>query len=126
MRAAQISELKQPPGPAELDGGGSVTIEAVALNPIDINVGNGAFYGGHPPLPYVPGCEAAGRTPEGELVYLFGDGRGIAKTGFLAERVDVPDDLPVRGCRRASTRLSRPSQASPASPDGCRSRGRRR
>ncbi|MGH2972156.1 MAG: zinc-binding dehydrogenase [Gaiellaceae bacterium] len=67
----------------------------MALNPIDISVGTGVFYGGHPPLPYVLGVEAAGRREDGRLVYLFGEARGVAKDGFLAERVAVPDDLPL-------------------------------
>ena len=72
-----------------------VSIEAVALNPIDVAVGNGVFYGGHPPLPYEPGCEAAGRTDDGGLVYLFGEGRGSARTGFLVERVEFPAELAI-------------------------------
>jgi len=96
MRAAHVRELKAPPEPVEVEGSGTVAVEAVALNPLDVAVGSGAFYGGHPPLPYAPGCEAVGRTEDGELVYLFGDGRGIAKDGFLAEHVDVPADLPLR------------------------------
>ncbi len=125
MRAALITELGEPPRPAELDepqpqrGETAVAVEAVALNPLDVAVGTGVFYGGHPPLPYPPGCEAAGRTEDGALVYLlplpyppgceaagrtedgalvylFGDGRGIAKPGFLAERVVVPAALPLR------------------------------
>lgn len=102
MRGALIGELKSPPEPAELEeplagvGETVVTVEAVALNPLDVAVGSGVFYGGHPPLPYPPGCEAAGRNEAGELVYLFGDGRGIATPGFLAERVAVPADLPLR------------------------------
>ena len=90
MRGAQITELGSPPEVVELADTDGVRIEAVALNPLDVAVGSGVFYGGHPPLPYVPGCEAAGRTEDGALVYLFGDGRGVAKPGFLAERVDVP------------------------------------
>lgn len=96
MRAARIRELKAPPEPVELPDEDGIAVEAVALNPLDVAVGSGVFYGGHPPLPYVPGCEAAGRDADGALVYLFGDGRGIAKPGFLAERVDVPDGLPLR------------------------------
>jgi NADPH2:quinone reductase len=96
VRAAQIVELKAPPRVVELDDVAGIRIEAVALNPVDVNVGSGVFYGGHPPLPYVPGCEAAGRTDDGSLVYLFGEGRGIAQDGFLAERVAVPEDLPLR------------------------------
>jgi len=101
VRGALLTELKQPPAPAGLDeprpGEGEVLvqIEAVALNPLDLSVGSGAFYGGHPPLPYAPGCEAVGRTADGALVYLFGDGRGVARDGFLAERVAVPADLPL-------------------------------
>lgn len=102
MRGAQVTELGQPPDPAELDapepgpGEVAVRIEAVALNPLDLAVGSGVFYGGHPPLPYAPGCEAAGRLEDGTPVYLFGDGRGVGKPGFLAETVAVPADLPLR------------------------------
>ena len=52
MRAAQIRELTAPPAVVEVEDAGRITIEAVALNPLDIAVGNGLFYGGHPPLPY--------------------------------------------------------------------------
>jgi NADPH:quinone reductase len=97
VRAAHVVELKQPPRVVDVDGpADGIVVEAVALNPLDVNVGSGAFYGGHPELPYVPGCEGVGRTGDGALVYLFGDGRGIARPGFLAERVDVPADLPLR------------------------------
>lgn len=96
MRAAHIAELKSAPRPVELDDAPGLEIVAVSLNPLDLAIGNGAFYGGHPPLPYVPGCEAVARADGGALVYLFGDGRGIARDGFLAERIEVPDELPLR------------------------------
>lgn len=99
MRGALITALGEPPAVAELeepDGGDVLTVEAVSLNPLDIAVGSGAFYGGHPPLPYAPGCEAAARTADGALVYLFGDGRGVGKPGFLAERVAVPSGIALR------------------------------
>lgn len=95
VRGARIAALKQPPEVVELPDVDGVRIEAVALNPLDIAVGSGVFYGGHPPLPYVPGCEAAGRLDDGTLVYLFGEGRGAARDGFLAERVEVPESLPL-------------------------------
>jgi NADPH2:quinone reductase len=97
MRAARIAELGRPPVVAEVDepsGGTILEVEAVALNPIDVAVGSGRFYGGHPPLPYVPGCEAVGRV-DGKLVYAFGDGRGVSKDGFAAERVAVPEEMLV-------------------------------
>jgi len=100
VRAAQVVELGRPPQAVEIDGDGALEVVAVALNPVDLAVAAGRFYGGHPPLPYVPGCEAVGRR-DGARVYAFGDGRGTVKAGFLAERVDssaaldapVPDGL---------------------------------
>jgi NADPH2:quinone reductase len=92
VRGAQVVELGSPPVVAEIDGDGALEVAAVALNPVDLAVAAGRFYGGHPALPYVPGCEAVGRR-EGERVYVFGDGRGTAKDGFLAERVDIPSEL---------------------------------
>ena len=94
MRAAQIAELGKPPEAVESDGGGPIAIVAVALNPLDLAVAAGRFYGGHPPLPYVPGCEAVGRR-DGARQYLFGEGRGTARDGFLVERVDFPLSLAV-------------------------------
>jgi NADPH:quinone reductase len=94
MRAAQIVELGKPPEPADVDRDGAIEIVAVALNPLDLAIAAGRFYGGHPPLPYVPGCEAVGRR-DGERVYLFGEGWGIRRDGFLAERADFPPDLAV-------------------------------
>jgi NADPH:quinone reductase-like Zn-dependent oxidoreductase len=66
MRAAVVSELGRPPhvieAPEPEAGDGEVVLEVVAssLNPIDIAVGAGRFYGGHPPLPYIAGAEAQG------------------------------------------------------------------
>jgi len=89
VRAAQVVELGAPPVQVELRDGGSTRILAVALNPLDLAVAAGRFYGGHPPLPYVPGCEAVGiRT--GERVYLNGAGFGTGRDGFLLERTECP------------------------------------
>ena len=94
MRAAQIVDLGKPPEVVEVQRDGPIEIVAVALNPLDLAVAAGRFYGGHPPLPYVPGCEAVGRR-DGERVYLFGEGRGTRQDGFLVERVDFPAALAV-------------------------------
>jgi len=102
VRGGQILELgREPelallPEPEEEDGDVLVEVEAVALNPLDLAVGAGRFYGGHPPLPYSPGCEGVGRIGDGTLVYLFGDGRGVGESGFLKERVAVPAELPLQ------------------------------
>ena len=96
MKAAQVTELGSPPVVAEIDepADANLEVEAVSLNPLDVAVGAGRFYGGHPPLPYVPGCEAVGRAG-GRRVYAFGDGRGVGKDGLLAERVVFPEELVV-------------------------------
>ena len=94
MRAAQIAELGKPPESVDRTSEGPVEVIAVALNPLDLAIAAGRFYGGHPPLPYVPGCEAVGRL-DGERVYLFGEGRGIGRDGFLVERVEFPAPLSV-------------------------------
>jgi NADPH2:quinone reductase len=94
VRTARIAELGKTPEPMDEGGSGEIAVLAVALNPLDLAVAAGRFYGGHPPLPYVPGCEAVGRL-DGQRVYLFGEGRGTTHDGFLAERVDFPAELTV-------------------------------
>ena len=94
MRAAQVQELGSAPSLVELDGGGELEVVAVALNPLDLAIAAGRFYAGHPPLPYIPGVEAVGRLG-GRRVYVRGDGRGIQKDGFLAERVSFPEELAI-------------------------------
>ena len=98
MRAAVISELGRPPELAdrpEPSGEAIYEISAVSLNPIDVNVGAGRYFGGHPELPYVPGCEGVGRAPDGTRVYLFSDGLGLSRDGLLAERAAAPADLGI-------------------------------
>lgn len=95
MRAAQIRALKTEPVLVDISDIEGMEIVAVALNPLDLAVANGVFYGGHPPLPYVPGCEAVARSDDKRLVYLFGDGRGTARDGFMAERVQSGSLLPL-------------------------------
>ncbi|OFW72209.1 MAG: hypothetical protein A2Y55_00475 [Actinobacteria bacterium RBG_16_68_12] len=94
MRGARVAELGKPPEAVDVEGGGPIEIVAVALNPVDLAVAAGRFYGGHPSLPYVPGCEAVGRR-DGELLYLFGERWGTGRDGFLVERVDFPPSLAV-------------------------------
>jgi NADPH2:quinone reductase len=97
VRAARISELGATPAVVEVaepEAGAREVIEvlAVALNPLDLAVAAGRFYGGHPPLPYIPGSEAVARTADGARVYVFADGLGVARDGTLAERTTVAAD----------------------------------
>lgn len=112
MRRALVRELGRAPEVEEAAdpvGAGArevvVDVLAVPLNPIDINVCAGRFYGGHPELPFVPGCEGVGRVAESdELVWIHGAGLGVKRDGTLAERVAV----------RAEALFSVPAGADPA------------
>ena len=100
MRAALIREVGAAPAPADIDEPGPdegvLQVAAVALNPIDVAVGAGRFYGGSPPLPYVPGCEGVGRLAESdERVFVFGGGLGVRRAGTLAEKVPVDGTIAI-------------------------------
>ncbi len=90
MKAALITELGHPPTVGEAPDPGDEALEVLAapLNPVDRSVAAGQFYGGHPPLPYVPGCECVGREPGGRIVWTFGGGLGLARNGAMAERAE--------------------------------------
>ena len=95
MRGALISELGKPPVVGEVadasaaDGDVVVEIAAAPLNPIDLAVAAGRNPAGHPPLPFVPGCEGIG-TVDGRLVWVYRGGVGIARNGCMAQRVAAP------------------------------------
>jgi NADPH:quinone reductase-like Zn-dependent oxidoreductase len=93
MRAAVIRELGAAPAVGEVAEPSGDTIEVLAapINPIDLAVSRGALATGHPELPYVPGCEAVGRTADGSLVWVFGGSLGRTSNGALAERAAVGD-----------------------------------
>lgn len=104
MRAALVPEIGRLPEPGEApepvrgDGETLVEVLAVPLNPIDVNVAAGRFYGGSPPTPYVAGSEAVGAVREsdahapGTLVWAQA---GTKRNGALAELFLVPDDAVV-------------------------------
>jgi NADPH2:quinone reductase len=97
----RLPEIGEAPDPARGPGEALIRVLAVPLNPIDINVCAGRFYGGHPPLPFVPGSEAVGRIVEGEsltpdtLVWAHGAGMGVSRDGGLAELLAVSEDVMV-------------------------------
>jgi NADPH2:quinone reductase len=83
---------------------GEVLIEVLAapLNPVDVSVCGGGFFGGQPPLPYIPGVEAVGRVLGGShaerdtVVFVCLDGLGIVRNGTCAERALARDDQVIR------------------------------
>jgi NADPH:quinone reductase-like Zn-dependent oxidoreductase len=87
VRAARLHELSGTPVVGEVDPprtADALRISAAALNPVDISIGSGRFYSETPPLPYVIGSEAIGRTAAGARVWLRG-------RGLMAELVEAPD-----------------------------------
>ncbi len=74
MRAARLHELGGVPEIDEIDppAGEAVRVSVGALNPIDISIGNGRFYGGTPPMPYIVGSEVVGVAPDGRRVWVRG------------------------------------------------------
>lgn len=93
MRAALIREVGALPEAGEADEPSGDVIEVVAapINPIDLSVSRGILATGHPPLPYVPGCEGVGRKADGTLVWVFGGALGRTANGTMAERAAVGD-----------------------------------
>lgn len=81
--------------PAADEGGALVAVRAASLNPVDVMIAAGRFYGDAPAPPYVPGAEVVGevlestRIPPGTRVWA------LCTAGGLAERALVPDDALV-------------------------------
>jgi NADPH:quinone reductase len=98
MRAAQITEVGGLPAIGEVEapsGDDVVEVLAAPVNPIDLAVSRGILATGHPPLPYVPGCEGVGRTGDGNVVWLFGGALGRTASGAMSERVAVGDSMAI-------------------------------
>ena len=102
MRAARIHEIGSLPQVDELaplETADALRVSMSALNPVDVAIGTGRFYGGVPPTPYVIGSEAVGLMPDGRRVWARG-------RQLMAELVDpaaaewvfdVPDGLSDEG-----------------------------
>jgi NADPH:quinone reductase len=82
----------------ELQPGESLLkILAAPLNPVDVWVSGGRFFGGQPPVPYVPGVEAVGLVvesathPADSLVFTCLDGLGVGRDGTCAEFAKARD-----------------------------------
>src|SRR3954471_10342512 len=92
MRAAILRWYGAPPDvgdfdePEASDGHEVVEVVAGGLNPVDIRMASGHFYGGTPPLPSVAGREGIGRRADGSLVYFDQPG---AAGGSLPGRAPI-------------------------------------
>lgn len=110
MRAVQIPEFTDPPGPVVAEvtppepGAGQTLVELVAaeIAPLDRQIAMGMLPGAGP-LPIQPGATGVGRVLSSEtldpgvLVYVGGGpfGMGNSRPGMTAERVSVPDAAAV-------------------------------
>lgn len=94
MRAARLHEIGEVPQVDEIEppAGEAIEVVAVPLNPIDIAIGTGRFYGGSPDTPYVIGSEAIGRSPDGPLVWWRGSATA-AERAVPGETVEVPEGV---------------------------------
>jgi NADPH2:quinone reductase len=88
--------LEDLPEPTAGEGVALVRMHAATAGHIDRSVWSGTFLR-HPPLPYVPGVEAAGvvvrssRFQPGQRVWLRGAGLGIAGDGTWRETIAAPE-----------------------------------
>ena len=97
MKAALVHQVGALPevGVVAEPTGETIEVLAAPINPIDLAVSRGVLATGHPELPYVPGCEAVGRTADGRLVWIFGGSLGRTSQGAIAERAPVGDAYTV-------------------------------
>jgi len=104
VRAARLHELGGTPRVDEVDeptGEDLADVTAAPLNPLDIAVGTGRFYGGSPDPPYVIGSEAIG-VLDGRRVWFRGSGT-VAERAVVdpARAVEIPegvDDAVAAAC----------------------------
>ncbi len=91
MRAAVLEVHGQPPSAgefAEPEAGEEqavVEVLAAGLNPVDLAIASGAFYGRAPP-PSVVGREGVARLPDGTRAYFES---AVAPYGSMAERAPI-------------------------------------
>lgn len=90
MRAAVLNEYGAPQAgefrdPAPASGQALVEVLAAGVNPVDIAISAGRFYGGKPELPSVVGREGVGLL-DGRRVYFDAP---IAPFGSIAERAPI-------------------------------------
>ena len=92
----EAPRLETLPEPEPRPGRTLVRMAATTASHLDRSIAAGGFLR-HPPLPYVPGVEAAGtvlqsdRFPVGARVWLRGAGLGTVEDGTWRETISAPD-----------------------------------
>jgi len=96
VRAARLHKIGGVPVVDEIETpqGDTLTVSAAGLNPVDVTIGSGRFYGGVPETPYVIGSEVVGTVKGGQRVWLYARG---SMAEYLAPAhgslITVPDGI---------------------------------
>lgn len=104
MKAAILREYGVPEfgdwqdEPVAGPGQAVVEVGAAGLNPVDVAIASGRFYGGQPPLPSIAGREGVGRLDDDRRIYFDSP---VPPFGSMAERTlveagsgfEVPDGV---------------------------------
>ena len=84
------------------EGPNVVAVVAAGLNPVDVAIGSGRFYGGSPETPYVVGSEAVGNAPDGRRVWFRTNGAVAEQAAASPEQTfEIPeaiDDATALAC----------------------------
>jgi NADPH2:quinone reductase len=94
----RLPELADFPEPEPRAGQVVLDVEAAGMNPVEIAIASGAFYGPRPALPMIAGREGVGRRRDGRRAVF---GACIAPYGSFATQalvdeevlVEIPDDI---------------------------------
>jgi NADPH:quinone reductase-like Zn-dependent oxidoreductase len=88
----RIDEIEEPTGPDVLE------VTASSLNPVDVAIANGRYYGGTPTPPYVIGSEAVGQTSDGRRLWYYARETLAERVALLEpdRAVEIPDGVDDR------------------------------
>lgn len=97
MKALTVTSWGATPSIHEVDeprrqpGFSVLRMLAAGVNPVDLAIGSGRFYGDMPDPPFIVGAEVVGEVVESDTVPLGTRAWGIVTTGGFAEYCSVPD-----------------------------------
>ncbi len=103
MRALTVTSWGATPSihdvrePERAPGWALLRMRAASMNPVDLAIGSGRFYGDTPDPPFTIGAEVVGEVVESDTLAVGARMWGLCTTGGLAELVTVPDEhlIPV-------------------------------
>jgi NADPH2:quinone reductase len=72
--------------------GATAAVLAAGLNPVDVRIASGTFYGGAPEVPYVPGGECVAAV-DGRRFYVLGPAAFAEQVALPGDAVELPDGV---------------------------------